>query len=325
MFEVTKKIITPIKLKQQLPVDAKLAEKKANFDRMLKDNFVSKDKLVVVVGPCSADDPVAVQEYCQKLKTLADKVAQKIIVVARIYTAKPHSDGDGYLGLAFHEKESDNIDLDSGLYKCRQMMLSCLEVGLPVADELLFTSHYNYFDDLVSYWFVGARSSADTLHRSFASGIDTVVGVKNATEGNLLQTAQSLYAISRPKTFLLDGNQVVTSGNQCVHAVLRGYSNNEKLVANMDESSVSKMIDYCNLFGLNPFVMVDVSHANSNKVAKNQIENAFAVVGNKDVHGIMLESYLHHGKGNGYGLSKTDECLSFEETESLIWQLFQLR
>lgn len=325
MFNVTKVISSPDELIESLPLNPALAERKAAFDKMLKDNFLSKEKFVVVVGPCSADDTVAVHQYCQKLKGLADKVADKIIVVARIYTSKPHSDGDGFLGLAFHDKADDKVDFEKGLTKCRQMMIDCLKVGLPVADELLFGEHCSYFDDLVSYWFLGARSSTDTLHRNYASGLETVVGVKNATDGNLLQTAQSLYAITQPKTFLYDGLQVETDGNKYVHAVLRGYSVNEQMVANLDSASVQKMVDYCHKYNVDPFVMVDVSHANSNKIAANQIENALAVASNKDVHGVMIESYLNHGKGCGFGLSQTDECLSFEETEKLIEKLYQLR
>ena len=325
MFKITKEISTPYQIKQSLPMSSCLAEKKHRFDQLLKDNFISKEKLVLVVGPCSADDPIAVHEYCQRLKSLADRVADKIIVVARVYTSKPHSDGDGFLGLAFHDADGNVVDLEKGLIKCRNMMLDCLEIGLPIADELLFCNHYDYFDDIVSYWFLGARSSLDTMHRSFASGIDTLVGVKNATDGNLLQTAQSLYAVSRPKTFLKDGCQIETSGNSYVHAVLRGYSTEDKMVANLDAQSIRAVVDYCNKFELNPFVMVDVSHANSNKVAKNQIINALEVASNKDISGIMIESYLNAGKGCGFGVSKTDDCLSFEQTEDLIWQLYKLR
>ena len=324
MFKVTQKICSSTQLKESLPISQTLAEKKQCFDDQIKDNFLSKDRFVVVVGPCSADDPVAVQQYCLKLKRLADKVASKILVVARIYTAKPHSDGDGYLGLAFHENDVELPNLNKGLYRCRQMMLSCLDVGLPIADELLFCQHYDYFDDLVSYWFLGARSSTDTYHRSFASGLNTVVGVKNAVDGNLLQTVQSLYAISRPKVFLQGDSQVETDGNQLVHAVLRGYSVNDKMFANFDDQTVSKCKSYVKQFGLNPFIMVDVSHANSNKVANNQIKNALAVVKNKDVNGLMLESYLFGGcKTNAFGVSKTDDCISFKETEQLILQLFE--
>ena len=325
MFTTTKEILSSQQIKHALPLSHCLASKKQEFDKLIKDNFVSKDKFVLVVGPCSADDPVAVREYCQRLKSLADRVADKMLVVARVYTTKPHSDGDGYLGLAFHDADGDKIDLEKGLMKCRQMMIECLKIGLPVADELLFCNHYDYFDDLVSYWFLGARSSLDTMHRSFASGIDTIVGVKNATDGNLLQTAQSLYAVSRPKAFLKDGCQVETTGNTYVHAVLRGYSADDKMVANMDAKSIQTLVDYCMKFGLNPFVMVDVSHANSNKIAQNQIENALAVVEHKDVNGLMIESYLSYGKGCGFGVSKTDECLSFEQTEQLVLQLYSLR
>ncbi len=325
MFNKIKKITTAYQLKQDLPLTSKLIEKKQAFDAMLKANFVSKDKLVVVVGPCSADDPIAVREYCQRLKSLADKVADKIIVVARIYTSKPHSDGDGYLGLAFHNADGEVVDLENGLAQCRKLMIDCLEIGLPIADELLFCQHFDYFDDVVSYWFLGARSSLDTAHRNFASGLDTVVGIKNATDGNLLQTTQSIYAVSKPKAFLIDGYQVQTFGNKFVHAVLRGYSQNDKMVANLSDSDVNTLVDYCSKYGVDPFVMVDVSHANSNKVAQNQIKNALDVVSNKSVCGIMMESYLNFGKGCGYGVSKTDECLSFEQTEELILKLYQAR
>ncbi|MBR2974331.1 MAG: 3-deoxy-7-phosphoheptulonate synthase [Clostridia bacterium] len=325
MFDVTKLISSPNELIKQLPVQPALAKTKASFDTALKENFLHKKKFVVVVGPCSADDPAALLEYCQKLKKLADSVAEKLLVVVRVYTAKPHSDGDGYFGLSFHDKADEAVDFEKGLYKCRQMMLNCLEVGLPIADELLFFDQYNYFGDLVSYWFLGARSSSDTMHRSYASGLDTVVGVKNGTDGNLLQTAQSLYAIGKPKAFLHAGMQIQTNGNKFAHAVLRGYSTNEQMNSNLDVQTVAKLKDYCNKLGVAPFVMVDASHANSNKIAKNQIKNALEAASNRDVNGLMIESYLHHGKGCGYGISQTDECLSFEETEDLILKLYNLR
>ena len=318
MFTQQKKLPTVAEIKAMLPLDDQLYSIKLKFDEDLRQNMQSKQKLVVVCGPCSADDPVAVGEYVSKLKQIAD-TCPNLLVVARIYTTKPRSNGLGYKGLCFGENGND---IAKGIVACRQMMINCLKVGLPIADELLYPELYQYFDDLISYSFVGARSSEDSLHRAFASGLDVCCGVKNSTDGDVEKLMQSLHAISLPTIFPCFGNQVQTSGCKFAHVVLRGGALDGKYLSNIDKDSVAKLKNGLQTLGLNDFVMADLSHANSQKVAQNQIDNAKMAILDKNINGIMMESYLSDGSdGDTYGVSKTDQCLGFEDTANLLEML----
>ncbi len=318
MFTQQKKLPMVAEIKSALPLDDQLNRIKLKFDEELRQNMQSKQKLVVVCGPCSADDPVAVGEYVSKLKQIADN-CPNLLVVARIYTTKPRSNGLGYKGLCFGE---DGNDIAKGILACRQMMIDCLKVGLPIADELLYPELYQYFDDLISYSFIGARSSEDSLHRAFASGLEVCCGVKNSTDGDVEKLMQSLYAISLPTVFPCFGNQMQTSGCKFAHVVLRGGSLDGKYWSNIDKDSVAKLKKGLQSLGLNDFVMADLSHANSQKVAQNQIDNAKMAILDKNINGIMMESYLSDGSdGNTYGVSKTDQCLGFEDTKDLLFML----
>lgn len=318
MFTQQKKLPSVAEIKSALPLDDQLNSLKLKFDESLRQNMKSKQKLVVVCGPCSADDPVAVGEYVSKLKQIADK-CPNLLVVARIYTTKPRSNGLGYKGLCFGE---DGKDIANGIVACRQMMINCLKAGLPVADELLYPELYQYFDDLVSYSFVGARSSEDSLHRAYASGLDVCCGVKNSTDGDVDKLIQSLQAISLPTVFPYMGAQLETSGCKFAHVVLRGGSLDGKYLSNIDKNSVAKLKQGLQFLGLNDFVMADLSHANSQKVAQNQIDNAKMAILDANINGIMMESYLFDGSdGNTYGVSKTDQCLGFDDTANLLVML----
>ena len=318
MFTQQKKLPTVAEIKAMLPLDDQLNSIKLKFDEDLRQNMQSKQKLVVVCGPCSADDPVAVGEYVSKLKQIADN-CPNLLVVARIYTTKPRSNGLGYKGLCFGENGND---IANGIVACRQMMINCLKVGLPIADELLYPELYQYFDDLISYSFVGARSSEDSLHRAFASGLDVCCGVKNSTDGDVEKLMQSLHAISLPTVFPCYGDQVQTNGCKFAHVVLRGGALDGKYLSNIDKDSVAKLKNGLQTLGLNDFVMADLSHANSQKVAQNQIDNAKMAILDKNINGIMMESYLSDGSdGDTYGVSKTDQCLGFEDTANLLEML----
>lgn len=311
---------SPLEYKQLTPVSDALAAKKARFDQLLRENFASRKRFVVVCGPCSADDPQAMEEYLLRLKQVADE-CDKLLVVARIYTAKPHSNGVGYKGTAFQLRTGDLVDLDEGITRCRRMMRRCLEIGLPVADELLYPSLYESLNDLVSYWFVGARSSEDSLHRDIASGLDVCCGVKNSTDGSVEKAIDSLYAISNPCVFPHMGWQFSTSGCKYAHIVLRGGVTNGRYTPNLDAESVSVAKKSLCELGLNDFVMADLNHANSGKCADNQLKNARLALQN-GVDGIMVESYLHAGGGSAeFGTSQTDDCLDFPSTAKLLREL----
>ena len=323
MFLKQKKLQSANVYKRRAPLTDDLRLLKAQFDEQLKQNLIERKRFVVVCGPCSADDPRAMEEYLLKLKALQD-LCPNFFVVARIYTSKPHSNGQGYKGSAFHLTNSDEVDIDSGIVRCRQMMLKCLEIGLPVADELLYPELYECFNDLVSYWFVGARSSEDSLHRNIASGLDVCCGIKNATSGYVEEVVDSLYAVSNPCVFPYNGAQIATNGCKYAHIVLRGGVKDGQYVSNITRTHVDRAKSLLQFYGFNDFVMADLNHANSGKIARNQIENAKLAV-ELGVDGVMIESYLHGGGHScEYGTSQTDDCLSFEDTKDLLMQLQKL-
>ena len=317
MFTKQKKLQGAKSYKKFVPLTAELRNRKAQFDKQLKENLITRKRFVVVCGPCSADEPSAMEEYLRKLKAVADE-CQNLLIVARIYTSKPHSNGQGYKGTVFHLHNNESVDIDAGIVRCRQIMTKCLEIGLPVADEMLYPDLYCCFDDLVSYWFVGARSSEDSLHRGFASGLDICCGVKNATDGNIDKVVDSLYAVSNPCVFPYNGAQIATDGCKFAHIVLRGGLNEGEFASNMSEKDVIYAKRQLKQLGLNDFVMADLNHANSGKVAMQQIENAqLAVLAGVD--GVMIESYLNAGGHSvNYGTSQTDDCISFEQTKILL-------
>ncbi len=306
-----------------VPLSDNLAAAKATFDQEIKNAIAHKDKFVVAVGPCSADNMDSMTQYLSELKQLSLEVSDKMLIVARVYTAKPRTDGKGYLGRIFNEKASESIDIASGIIASRQLMQKCLQIGLPVADELLYPFVLPYLADMVSYYFLGARSSMDPLHRDYASGLDVAVGVKNGIDGDLLAVAKSVSCVQSSRTFA-DGDSVIaTNGNPYSHVVLRGSHNGTDFVSNCNASSTAQVVQYCSELSLaNNFVMVDCSHANSAKVATKQIDNALSLVGNSNVNGIIIESYIHGGCGGGYGVSQTDDCLGWSDTKQLLLDMY---
>lgn len=318
MFVRQKKLPSVECVKKKRPLSGELIKIKHRFDEQIKENFVTKNKLTVICGPCSADNFDSMGEYLHKL-SLAQVSYPNLLIVARVYTTKPHSNGKGYLGTCFHERISYGVDLEQGVIRARDIMIECLKLGLPVADELLYPEFYRYFADLVSYWFIGARSSEDALHRSFASGLDTCCGIKNGTDGDILKVVDSLYAISNPCVFPFDGNQIATDGCKYAHTVLRGGKAGDEFKPNISREHTRMAKARLRSLGLNDFLMADLSHANSGKMALNQIENAMLAASNPDINGVMLESYLHEGVSDDkYGVSKTDSCLSFEQTCEIL-------
>ncbi len=308
---------------QAVPISQQLAQRKIGFDKDIQDAIANKDRLVLVVGPCSADYMDSMTEYLSNLKQIADMVSDKILIVARVYTAKPRTDGKGYLGRIFSAGANSDIDIADGIVASRKLMVKCLEIGLPVADELLYPFVLPYLGDLVSYYFLGARSSMDPLHRDYASSLSVAVGVKNGIDGDLVAVAKSVSCVQSSRVFA-DGDSIITtSGNSNSHVVLRGGHNGEHFVSNGNADSCQHVKQLCEDMNLaNNFVMVDCSHANSGKVASRQVDNALALIEDSNVNGMIIESYINGGSGYGYGESQTDDCLSWDDTELLIAQLY---
>lgn len=306
------------KILSEIPLSVQLKNKKTHFDKEIEFAIVSRSKFVVVCGPCSADDPDALHEYAQKLYLLQQRYTN-LLIVLRVYTTKPHSTGVGFRGLCFQKAENSPCDIPEGIAVCRKMMIDMLQIGLPVADELLYTELFRYFSDIVSYWFVGARSSEDSLHRAFASGLDVPCGIKNPTNGLTNFATNNLIAVSRPCDFPFGGVQLHTCGNPLAHIVLRGGADKNGFFCNITPSETAQCKQLLRMAHLNDFVMADLSHANSSKVAEKQLENAVSVSRDVNVDGAMVESYLFAGSGPiGYGISRTDDCLDFASTEKLL-------
>ena len=318
MFTRQKKLPSIEYVRNACPLSPKLQQLKLKFDEHLRENFAVRSKFTVVCGPCSADNYEAMREYLGKLSQ-AQSAYPHLLIAARVYTTKPHSNGQAYLGTCFHERANEEADLEEGILRARSIMVECIKLGLPVADELLYPELYPYFADLVSYWFVGARSSEDALHRGIASGLDLCCGVKNGTDGDVLKVVDSLYAVSNPCVFPLNGLQIATNGCKYAHIVLRGGKSGNEFSKNILPEHTRLAKERLREIGLNDFVMADLSHANSGKVAANQIKNARLVVKNSDINGVIIESYLYDGIAeNSYGVSKTDDCLSFDDTLKLL-------
>ena len=327
--------IEAIKAETQLSAEAlRLKERR---DRELADIISGEDdRILLVIGPCSSDNEEAVLEYARRLSALQKKVADKIFMVMRVYTAKPRTNGDGYKGLVHQPDTSKAPSLINGLQAVRQLHYRVItETGLTTADEMLYPSNLVLVDDLVSYHAVGARSVEDQEHRFVASGIDEPVGMKNPTSGNLGVMFNGIYAAQNKQTFLFHGQEVETSGNPLAHVILRGavneYGKNEP---NFYYETLLNAIERYETMGLeNPFILIDTNHDNSGKQYMEQIRIVRQTLQNRDwnekikktVRGFMIESYLADGRQNQpevFGCSITDPCLGWENTEALVEEIY---
>ena len=327
--------IEAIKAETQLSAEA--LSRKESRDRELAEIISGKDeRILLVIGPCSSDNEEAVLEYAHRLSDLQKKVADKIFMVMRVYTAKPRTNGDGYKGLVHQPDTSKAPSLINGLQAVRQLHYRVItETGLTTADEMLYPSNLVLVDDLVSYHAVGARSVEDQEHRFVALGIDAPVGMKNPTSGNLSVMFNAIYAAQNKQTFLYHGQEVETSGNPLAHVILRGalneYGKNEP---NFYYETLLNSIQGYKKMGLeNPFIIIDTNHDNSGKQYLEQIRIVRQTLLNRDwnekikktVRGFMIESYLADGRQNQpeiFGCSITDPCLGWEHTEALVEEIY---
>ncbi|HRG61996.1 MAG TPA: 3-deoxy-7-phosphoheptulonate synthase [Burkholderiales bacterium] len=297
-------------------------------------------RLIVVVGPCSAWPDTAVLEYAERLKKLNEKVSHALKLVMRVYIQKPRTI-KGWTGPVNQPDPLSPPDIAAGALYCRKLMTQVVEMGLPIADEALFTHNARGFIELLSWVAIGARSSEDQEHRIFASGIDCPVGIKNPTHGSIKIGINGVVAAQHSHYIVLDGNEVETDGNQYAHLVLRG-SNNRPNYSLADISEVAEQCKKNNVY--NPAVIIDVSHdncvVNGVKDHNAQADIILEVVNNLKtnpelktlVKGFMLESFIKPGKQNAEtanpidlcGLSITDPCLGWDDTEALLLKLADL-
>ena len=327
-------LITPEELKSKLPVSesVRLA---INGYRETVRNIVGRreSRLLVVVGPCSIHDVAAAKEYARRLKTLSDEIADQVFIVMRAYFEKPRSTV-GWKGLINDPYLDDSFKVAQGLHIGRQLLLDLSEMGLPLATEALDPITPQYLQDLISWSAIGARTTESQTHREMASGLSCPVGFKNGTDGSLGVAINALQSVANPHRFLgisPEGQVSVvhTKGNAHAHIVLRGGSNGPNYsaehIANC-EAALAKL-------DLTQSIMIDCSHANSNKDHRQQRNVVDAVraqldEGNQSVTGLMIESHLNAGNqsinnagGLDYGVSITDACIDWQETEELLRDL----
>lgn len=340
-LEFKRKLPTLQEIKAMYPIDDTLAEFKKETDRTLKNIFEGKDdRLLLVIGPCSADREDAVLDYIGRLRTVQEKVRDKIVIVPRIYTNKPRTTGDGYKGMLHQPDPHESENMLKGLIAIRKLHIKALqETGFSCADEMLYPENHFYLSDVLSYVAVGARSVENQFHRLTASGLDIPVGMKNPTSGDLAVMMNSIRAAQHPHTFVYTGWEVNSKGNTLAHAILRGSVDRYgQTIPNYHYEDLQTLCQMYAQAGLaNPAVIVDTNHSNSAKKYDEQPRVAKEIMHStrcdKDIYklvkGLMIESYIEDGAqspGCGvYGKSITDPCLGWEKTERLIFELADLR
>ena len=291
---------------------------------------------LLLVGPCSADREDSVVAYMERLAKLHAEINGRFLVVPRIYTAKPRTNGIGYKGLIHRPDPTGEDDLCAGILAMRRLHLRVIrETGLFAVDEMLYPDTFEYVKDLLVYVAVGARSVENQGHRLLASGLELPVGFKNPTSGDINVMLNAIASAQAPQTLFYRGWEVSTEGNAYAHAILRGYNDRSgKMHANCGLAEVQELLGAYQEHRLeNMAVLVDCNHANSGKCFEKQVAVAKQVFGdcrahadiNRFVKGIMLESYLLDGRqeigGGEFGKSITDACLGWDKTERLLREL----
>ena len=335
MFQKIKRIIPPEEVLEMIKLTPEMRKLKLDRDEVIKKIISGEDdRMLFIVGPCSADNEDSVLDYVSRLARLADEVKDKIFIVPRIYTNKPRTRGEGYKGMLHSPNPHTKVtDIQAGILLLRRMHARAIsESGLSAADEMLYPDNVDYIQDLLSYIAVGARSTENQQHRLVASGFDVAVGIKNPMNGSFSVLLNSIYAAQISNEFKYGEYQVRTSGNPFAHTILRGsvdiYGNN---LPNYHYEDVMRFDEMYRNQGLKfPAVIIDTNHSNSNKNAFEQIRIVKEVVGNRRhcdrfkslVKGFLIESYIEDGNqspdGNVYGKSITDACLGWDNTRSLI-------
>ena len=335
-----RKLPVPKDIKEQYPLTPELAAVKSARDERIADVFRGKsDKMILVIGPCSADREDAVLDYCSRLARLQETVADKLILIPRVYTNKPRTTGEGYKGLLHQPNPEKDADMLEGVIAIRRLHTRVLaETGLSTADEMLYPDNHRYLSDLLSYVAVGARSVENQEHRLTASGLEVPVGMKNPTSGDISVMLNSILAAQRSHTFIYRGWEVETDGNDMAHAILRGYVNRHgEAIPNYHYEELAHLYDSYTTKGLqNIALIVDANHSNSAKKYAEQPRICKEVLHScrhsesirSMVKGFMVESYLEEGAqkiGEGiYGKSITDPCIGWATTERLVLDIADL-
>ena len=336
-FSFIKKLPTPEDIRNEYPVDSAIQTLKEKRDQEICDVFTGKsDKFLAIIGPCSADNEDAVCDYLLRLRKVQDKIADKVLIIPRVYTNKPRTTGEGYKGMVHQPDPEKKPNMLAGLVAIRKMHIRAIqESGFTCADEMLYPENYRYLSDLLSYVAVGARSVEDQQHRLTVSGMDVPAGMKNPTSGDFSVMLNSVTAAQGSHRFIYRSWEVETTGNPLAHTILRGAVNKHgEAIPNYHYEDLRLLWEKYQEKNLqNPAVIIDTNHSNSNKQYEQQVRIAKEVLHSrrhaapiKDlVKGLMIESYIEDGSqkihDHIYGKSITDPCLGWEKTERLLYEI----
>jgi 3-deoxy-7-phosphoheptulonate synthase len=336
-LHMVKAVPGPDEIKEIYPMSAELREIKARRDEDIRKVFTGEsDRFIVIIGPCSADYEESVLDYMGRLSNVAEKVQDKLLIIPRIYTNKPRTNGSGYKGMLHQPNPDEKPDFIEGVKAIRKMHIKAIaETGLTAADEMLYTDNWPYLDDVLSYVAIGARSVENQAHRLTSSGIDVPVGMKNPTSGDFTVMLNSCVAAQSKHTFLFSGYEAKTDGNPLAHCILRGSLNKSGMsLANYHYEDLRLLYDMYQKFNLeNPACIVDANHNNSGKKWDEQPRIVNEILHSRRhsedirglVKGVMVESYIEDGNqsigGGCYGKSITDPCLGWDKTEKLLFDM----
>ena len=337
-FTFIRQLPSPDVVKTLEPMSEELQEIKAGRDKLIRDVITGEsDKFLVIVGPCSADNEDAVCEYTNRLAKVQERVADRLVIVPRIYTNKPRTTGEGYKGMLHQPDPEAKPDILAGILAIRRMHIrSISETGLTAADEMLYPDNWHYLSDILSYVAIGARSVENQEHRLMVSGLDIPVGMKNPTSGDFSVMLNSVVAAQGGHDFISRGWEVRTEGNPLTHTILRGAVNKHgNTIPNYHYEDIQLLLEKYEERDLqNPAVLIDANHSNSGKKYKQQIRIVKEILHSrridedirKLVKGVMIESYLVEGSqqigtSHVYGKSITDPCLGWEDTEKLLYTI----
>lgn len=326
-------LIAPAILAEDIPLTDAASTVVASGRRQFEAILDGRDsRLALVVGPCSIHDPTAAIEYAQRLKPLADEVAERLLLVMRVYFEKPRTTV-GWKGLINDPDLDGSFHINKGLRLARQLLADVAAIGLPSGTEFLDTTFGQFYADLVSWGAIGARTAESQIHRELASGLSMPVGIKNRTDGNVQVAVDALLAASSSHLFpslTKEGAPAIleTSGNPHCHVVLRGGTESGP---NFDADAVAAAVQLLQRAHLPQRLMIDASHGNSAKNPARQVDVVDAVIrqkqaGDRAIRALMIESHLVGGRQDlggplRYGQSVTDACLGFDETAALVRRL----
>ena len=339
-MDFKRKLPIPMETKEMYPLSDELSSVIESRTAELKAIFEGEsDKMALIIGPCSADNEDSVLDYVSRLVPVQEKVADKLLIVPRVYTHKARTTGDGYKGLVHQPDPNAQPDLFKGIIAMREMHMRVVkETGFVSADELLYPEHYKYVDDLLGYVAVGARSVENQQHRLTASAVGCPVGMKNPTSGDLTVMMNAIAAAQRQHDFIYRGWEGRSAGNPHAHAILRGYVNRQGVThPNYHYETLQYLASlFAKWNPQNPAVIVDCNHSNSGKNPFEQPRIMKEVLHScrydsdlkRLVKGFMVESYIEDGNqpvdGGVYGKSITDACLGWEKSERFIYEFAEL-